>query len=121
MVFRKDNHAVVEVACQKQGAPDFRKAEIVPVSELRGAGRLFSVITLPAGSEISEHEHHEEYEVYYILSGEGTYVDNGIEIRVFAGDSTLCREGGKHALINDGSEELSFVAFIGFPNKDKTP
>jgi len=52
--------------------------------------------------------------VYYILKGEGVYDDNGTEVIVQPGDTTLCLSGESHALINRSSEDLELIALILF-------
>ena len=39
------------------------------------------------------HEHHGETETYYILSGNGVYVDNGEEVPAKEGDVFFCKDG----------------------------
>ncbi len=119
MIYRQSERKATVVPAQKAGTPDFNKLEIAPEQDLLGAGRLLSQITLSPGALVAEHAHHDEYEVYFILTGEGDYYDNGAVVKVHAGDVTLCRSGEKHCLVNTGSSDLSFVAFIGFPNPDK--
>lgn len=116
MIYHQNGRKVTVVPAQKPGTPDFNKLEIVPEQELMGAGRLLSQITLSPGALVAEHAHSDEYEVYFILSGEGDYNDNGVVVKVCPGDVTLCRSGEKHSLVNTGHVDLTFMAFIGFPN-----
>ena len=46
-------------------------------------------ITLEPGCEIGYHQHLNESETYYIISGQGVYNDNGTTRTVSAGDITL--------------------------------
>ena len=57
--------------------------------ELNGKCRIYAEITLEPGCEIGYHEHHNESETYYIISGQGVYNDNGTNRPVSAGDITL--------------------------------
>ena len=45
--------------------------------ELNGKCRIYAEITLEPGCEIGYHEHHNESETYYTISGQGVYNDNG--------------------------------------------
>lgn len=119
MLIKKADRAVTAGKSLKEGAPDFVKCEIGPVEQLVGAGRLFSHITLPVGAQVPTHEHHDEYEFYYMISGEGDYNDNGNIIRIKAGDVVYCPDGELHGLVNNSDAELSFIAFIGFPNPSR--
>ena len=83
-------------------------------SEFSGKGRLFNCCTLHPGEAIGIHPHNNEFEVYYILSGEGLYNDNGAEQKVSAGDLTICYSGEKHGIKNSGNVDLTFMALILF-------
>lgn len=89
---------------------------VVPEDKLEGAGRFYSHVTLPVGAKVPTHAHHGEYEIYDILSGTGTYNDNGTLVPVGPGDVTYCPDGESHGLDNTGDTPLEFVAFIGFAN-----
>lgn len=119
MIYRQPERRLAVTPPQVEGALGYSKLEIVPQQDLCGAGRLLSQITLPPGGAIPEHGHQEEYEVYCILTGEGDYLDNGVVVKVRAGDVALCPSGQRHSLTNTGSDNLVFVAFIGFPNSEK--
>ena len=74
--------------------------------------RLFAHITLKPGQEIKMHEHHGEYEIYYILSGTGIYYDNGTEHPIMPGHVTHCKSGNAHSIKNTGEEILEYIALI---------
>ncbi|MBQ9537376.1 MAG: cupin domain-containing protein [Desulfovibrionaceae bacterium] len=87
---------------------------LLQASEFADKGRLFNHCVLHTGEAIGEHQHTNEFEVYYILSGTGLYNDNGTETNIQAGDLTICYSGEKHGLKNTGSEDLVFIALILF-------
>ncbi|WP_343231954.1 cupin domain-containing protein [Tahibacter caeni] len=60
---------------------------------------------LPAGAGIGLHRHAHD-EIYYILSGSGRYVLDGVAHDVGPGDALLTRAGSSHALHQVGAEEL---------------
>ena len=70
------------------------------------------VITLEPGCEIGYHEHHNESETYYIISGQGVYNDNGTNRPVSAGDITFTPDGFGHGLDNTGTENLVLMALV---------
>ena len=80
--------------------------------ELCGKGRMFSHMILAPGNSIGEHRHEGDNEIFYFLRGSGTYSDNGNPVRVFPGDTAVCRDGESHSLVNDGDEPLEFIALI---------
>lgn len=95
------------------GAAGFIMKESLITPEQLGAHcRMFSHITLKKGCEIGYHEHHEEGEAYYILSGKGIYEEDKKTIEVEAGDVTFCEDGHAHGLRNVSDEDLEMIALI---------
>ncbi len=87
--------------------------DIVSKEELCGRGRMYAKIVLPPGSTIGWHQHVGETEPYYILSGVGDFIDNDESVtKVTAGDICTILPGQWHALQNNGTEDLAFVALI---------
>ena len=80
--------------------------------ELYGKGRLFNHMILPPGCSVGEHRHEGDNEIYYILKGSGRYNDNGNLIRLFPGDTAVCKDGECHSLVNDGDEPIELIALI---------
>lgn len=74
--------------------------------------RTFAVAELEPGAEVGYHIHHGESESYYILSGEGMYNDDGVEISIKSGDVTFTPNGKGHGIANTGREKLCFIALI---------
>ena len=68
---------------------------------------------LEPGSGVGYHQHVDNEELYVILSGNGTFIDNGnVEKPVGPGDMTLTLKGESHGLTNTGTEPLRFLAII---------
>ena len=80
--------------------------------QLNGKFRMYAEVTLEPGCSLGSHEHHNESETYYILSGKGIYSDNGTLRMVKAGDVTFTPDGMGHGLKNSGDEDLVFMALI---------
>lgn len=119
MIYRKEERAASSSPAQTAGKPDLQKLEIVPLADLFGAGRLMSQITLVPGAEVPVHTHHNEFEVYFVLTGEAEYYDNGETFPLRAGDVALCKEGGTHGVINKSEADFSMMAFVGYPASEK--
>ena len=68
------------------GAGFIMKEALLSGEELGRYCRMFSKVTLPPGCELGHHEHHDETETYYILSGKGMYDDNGKAIPAEPGE-----------------------------------
>ena len=80
--------------------------------QLNGKCGLYAEVTLEPGCSLGYHEHHNESETYYILSGKGIYSDNGTLRMVKAGDVTFTSDGQGHGMTNTGDEDLVFMALI---------
>lgn len=74
--------------------------------------KFFSHVYLEPGDEVKYHEHHGEYEIYYMINGEGTYSDNGSESVISSGAVTYCESGKGHGLKNTSDKPLDFIALI---------
>lgn len=68
-------------------------------------------VLLP-GSGIGPHLHHKD-EIYYIVSGQGLYAQDGQHHVVAAGDAMLTRPGSTHALLQTGDAPL--VVLLAYP------
>lgn len=79
--------------------------------EMYHKGRVFAHTTVYPGSSIGVHKHVNESETYYILSGSGTYQDNGRLIEIHPGDVLYCGDGETHG-ITAGSEAIEMIALI---------
>ncbi len=86
--------------------------KLLDQDEFEGKGRLYNYVRLHHGEGIGKHRHSGDFEVYFILKGEGLYDDNGCETTVKAGDVTVCHDGEEHALCNNGPDDLEMVALI---------
>jgi mannose-6-phosphate isomerase-like protein (cupin superfamily) len=79
--------------------------------ELKGKARLFARMVIPPGSSIGYHVHEGEEEIFYILSGAGQVVEQGVSSRVGPGDAVLTGAGG-HSIENQGEAPLELLAAI---------
>ena len=86
--------------------------KLLTPEQLGERSRLFGQVVLKPHCEVGHHEHHDEWEVYYILSGTGMYDDNGKALPVEPGDVFYCQDGDGHGIKNTGDEDLVFVALI---------
>ncbi|MDR2302225.1 MAG: cupin domain-containing protein [Deltaproteobacteria bacterium] len=107
------NTAVVEKPLGGVGQMDFQS---YIGDDIKVAGSRFAMsakITLPPGSTVGYHMHPTDEEIYFILEGTGSYVENDkSEHPVSPGSLTLCPKGEGHALINNSQGPLVFLAFI---------
>lgn len=64
------------------------------------------------GASIGLHVHETSSEILYILSGKGKVLYEGTEEPLAPGTCHYCPKGKGHSLINDGDEDLEFLAVI---------
>ncbi len=114
-MIRKVQDVTVAHIEKNRGGTGITEAHVLlKEDEFCDKGRMFNRVVLTPGSSVGYHKHEGDFEVYYILSGTGTYNDNGTESTVSAGDVTICKEGECHSLENTGTENLEFMALILF-------
>ncbi|WP_461206187.1 cupin domain-containing protein [Clostridium sp. DL1XJH146] len=111
MIKRKDDLVNV-TKCLREGNGEANIQNLLSVEELDNKGKLFAKVVLKPGVSVGEHNHDGDFEAYYILKGEGKYIDNGEEKRVYAGDVTLTKNGESHSMINDTEEDLEMIALV---------
>lgn len=89
------------------------KLELILEEELGDKCGLYAKVTIPAGSVLGYHEHHNEGESYFVLSGEAIYDDDGEKRTILPGDSTWTGSGHGHGVDNSkGKEDFVFMALI---------
>jgi len=109
--FRKDMRTEVKHQLRGgKGCVDF--THILENGELNSSSRLVANLKLDPGSSIGVHEHINEEEIYYVLSGKGILSENGIETEISAGDVALTKNGGSHSIENRSDTALEMLAII---------
>ena len=73
---------------------------------------LYARVVIPPHASVEYHKHEGDGEVYYFLTGEGEYNDNGTVRTVKPGDVTWTPDGSSHGIANNGNAELTFMALI---------
>ena len=80
--------------------------------QLNAHTKMFAKITVDPHSSIGVHEHIEDTESYYILSGNGLYTDNDKTYPIQVGDLLFCDAHNRHGIENPTDEPLIFIALI---------
>lgn len=94
-------HGSVHISHYIKAADDFKGLDV------------FATVTLAAGASIGYHIHTTDSEAYYILEGQGTFIDHGeIEKEVQAGDLCIITKGQGHGLKNTGQGRLICLAVV---------
>jgi mannose-6-phosphate isomerase-like protein (cupin superfamily) len=94
------------------GAGTIEITHLLDKDEIKGKARLVARIKINPGCSIGLHEHINEEEIFYIISGKGIIDDNGIKREVAAGDAALAKGGEAHSVENTGSSPLEMIAVI---------
>lgn len=112
MVVRKQEMKTKEQEKMRGGSGIAHFRHLIPDDMFYGHGRLYSLVTLQPGGSIGWHEHHDESESFFILSGTATISDNGSEEILQAGDCCICPDGEGHSIENRTDAPLQFIALI---------
>ena len=94
------------------GAGSITNRVVATQETMYGKNRLFNHGYLEKGCEVGWHIHKGDGEVYYILSGEGEFNDNGTVVTVKAGDVCWPPDGEGHSLVCTSDETLEFIALV---------
>ncbi|MGZ5290689.1 MAG: cupin domain-containing protein [Actinomycetota bacterium] len=96
-----------ELAVNPEPYADYR-----PIFE---TGRLnVTHVRIHPGETVPTHTHRDEDQVYYVATGVGFVVLDGVRTDVSAGTSVLIPVGTSHEITNTGSEPLDYVFFVVF-------
>ncbi|WP_412470961.1 cupin domain-containing protein [Halobacteriovorax sp. RT-2-4] len=68
-----------------------------------------AIVKLPAGTKSDEHYHKEREESYFVISGTGRAIIDGVEKHIKAGSLVYTKPNEKHAFINDGNDEFIYL------------
>lgn len=104
----------VEVKSNLRGGNgDVEFRHILSPEELNGHGSMYAQVVLKPGCSIGWHQHVGNTEPYFILEGQGTFVDNdGSRVQVGPGDVCYIEVGESHAMENNSEDDLVFMALI---------
>ena len=108
--FDESNHTVLPAF--KGGEKEFQANMFFD-----GTNRIFKGVLVP-GASIGVHKHEGNCEVIFILSGNGTLLEQAPDsepayVKVKEGDCLYCPEGHTHSLMNTAQEEdLVFYAVV---------
>ena len=71
-------------------------------------------VRIHPGETVPTHTHTDEDQVYYVATGSGFVILDGVRTDVAAGDSVLIPLGTEHEITNTGAEPLDYVFFVVF-------
>lgn len=93
--------------------PHFKEGEGVFQAKMffDGKVRIMSGKLVP-GASIGMHTHTTNCEILFVLTGEGTVIEDGEAHPIKAGQCTYCEKGHTHSLVNSGTVDLTFQAAV---------
>lgn len=112
MIRVKDEMEIQRSFLVAGGNGTIEKQIIMSSSELEHGVKMFARVTLPPKSSIGEHQHVDDAEVYYIISGEVIVTDNQNSRVLHNGDVVYTNKGGKHSITNNTDQTAEFIAII---------
>ena len=112
MIRRKDEMEHVTRHELQKGMGDVTFHTFMTKEEAYGSGRTFARVVFEPGTSIGIHEHHGEFEGYYILKGQALVTDNGVETVLNPGDYHMCKDGDSHGIGCYGDETMEIIALI---------
>lgn len=112
MIRRREEMEVKVMSQVQKGNGEVAFHTFMTGEEAYGAGRTFARVVFQPGTSIGVHEHHGEFEGYYILKGQALVTDQGEEVILQPGDYHMCKEGCSHGIACYGQETLEIIALI---------
>ncbi|MEN6320336.1 MAG: cupin domain-containing protein [Syntrophaceae bacterium] len=98
----------------KEGKGVVKLFHLLEIEELSGKGRLLAKEIIEPGNSVGYHKHEGDFELYYVLEGEGIVNDNGFETTVKKGDVVRTGNGEFHSIKNVSDINLELLAIILF-------
>ena len=95
------------------GAGVIEIRHILSKDELMGHATMYAHVIIPPCASIGLHQHVGNTEPYYIIKGEGIFIDNdGSRTVVKPGDVCVIEVGQSHAMENPNGEPLEMMALV---------
>lgn len=113
-MIKRGEEAILEIKERPYGGVgQLKKYNLFMPEEMKSKQvTMVAKVVLEPGCSLGPHPHVEDEEIYYILTGEGLFDDNGVTYKVGPGDAMITGAGESHALKNIGQEPLTFLALI---------
>jgi len=113
LVRKQENLNIITKPSPFGGAGTITVRDILETpDEMYQKGRVFCHTTVYAGSALGYHVHKGESETYYILSGHGTFNDNGTLVEVGPGDVLFTGDQEGHSIQASCGEDIELIALI---------
>lgn len=96
----------------KGGNGTIEDLKILEPEQLPGKCSLCSKFFIDPGDSLGEHTHDADAELYYVLEGELTVVENGREFVLRPGDAAFATGGVSHYVENRSAKKAVMLAVI---------
>ncbi len=108
---KKERVVVVEGLRDGKGSCEIHHA--LEANELMGHATMYAKVIIKPHSSIGWHQHVGNTEPYYILKGNGVFIDNdGSKTDVVPGDVCTIEVGQWHSIENNTDEDLEVMAIV---------
>ena len=112
MVIRKENQRLQVRDHVRGGNGRLENRHIIEPDAMFGSTTLFSEFFFDAGDSIGVHPHDNDAEVYYMLEGQLTLIEDGVETVLNEGDASYAHSGTAHAIENRSDKPARMLAVI---------
>lgn len=112
MVIKPESMRSEKIENMRGGKGEVEILHLLDKELMLGKARLFAKLSVRPGSSVGFHRHDNEFEIFYILSGEGIFNDNGVSKPIRAGDICFTNSGESHSIENVSQKDLEFLAVI---------
>ncbi|MGI6691552.1 MAG: cupin domain-containing protein [Christensenellales bacterium] len=85
---------------------------VFTAKETFNKARLCAVLEFPPGASIGPHSHAPDAEMYFVLEGELTVVENGISKVLMPGEAAFTGGGDTHSVANNGKGNAKMLAVV---------
>ena len=112
MVIRKEVQRLQVRDNVRDGNGTLENRHIIEPDAMFGSCTLFSEFYFDAGDSIGVHPHDNDAEVYYMLEGQLTLIEDGVETELHEGDASYAHSGTSHAIENRTDKPAKMLAVI---------
>ena len=85
---------------------------VFAAQETFNKARLCAVLEFPPGASIGPHSHSPDAEMYFVLEGELTVVENGVSKVLMPGDAVFTGGGDTHSVANNRKGHARMLAVV---------
>lgn len=112
MVIRKENQRLQVRDNVRGGNGTLENRHIIEPDAMFGSATLFTEFFFDPGDSIGSHAHDNDAEVYYMLEGTLTLIEDGVESELREGDASYAHSGTSHAIENRTDKPARMLAVI---------